>query len=114
MNGSFTFHCLGQRIEVDAESINDLTLTQLTTLAEATASAVAKYGEQRKPDQHSLRLTQWAANWNTLAVSTINQRLIDQQQQLLNSINSISDSIDDLSSRLRSLDHKRSLIDALW
>lgn len=114
MNGSFTFHCLGERIEVDAESINDLNLTQLITLAEATASAVAKYADHRKTDQHSIRLTQWAANWNALVVSTINQRLIEQQQQLLINISSISDSIDSLSSRLVSIDHKRSLIDSLW
>lgn len=113
MNGSFNFLYGDQRIEVHSESINDLTMPQLLSLAESVAAATAKYAEE-PATARSLRLAQWANHWHILVVSTINQRLIDQQQLLLNSISSISDSIDDLSSRLVSIDHKRSLIDSLW
>lgn len=113
MNNSYNFLCRDQRIEVDSESINNLTMPELLSMAESVAAATAKYAD-KPATTRSVRLAQWANHWHILVTSTVNQRLLEQQQQLISNIDSLSHSIDDLSSRLHSLNHSRSVVDALW
>jgi len=114
MNSTFRFYYNNQALVVDSESVKSLSLPQLVALSEAASNAIVKYCDKPNPDKGSARLAQWASHWRIIAISLINQYFLDQQQQLLSNISSISDSIDDLSSRLHSINHSRSVVDALW